>query len=225
MNTLLIDTTYESCSASIVDNNMHCHYSFNDANKLQSETITEVVFDTIDKSGVSLKDIKNIIVTNGPGNFTSIRVGVSFALGVAKGISLPLYSLSSLELLSIFSNKEISIDKKFISIMPSRAEEFFVQAFDNNGNKITNILKTTKNELEKKFSPEEYFAVINSLQKEIIHLDSFDLIARSFKDMSLDLMFSLEKKKIKLNKLKDINYFSEPAAEKVKSSWYMKKIK
>ena len=225
MNTLLIDTTYESCSASIVDNNMHCHYSFNDANKLQSETITEVVFDTIDKSGVSLKDIKNIIVTNGPGNFTSIRVGVSFALGVAKGISLPLYSLSSLELLSIFANKEISIDKKFISIMPSRAEEFFVQAFDNNGNKITNILKTRKNELEKKFSPEEYFAVVNSLQKEIIHLDSFDLIARSFKDMSLDLMFSLEKKKIKLNKLKDINYFSEPAAEKVKSSWYMKKIK
>ena len=225
MNTLLIDTTYESCSASIVDNNMHCHYSFNDANKLQSETITEVVFGALDKSGVSLKDINNIIVTNGPGNFTSIRVGVSFALGVAKGISLPLYSLSSLELLSIFSNKEISIDKKFISIMPSRAEEFFVQAFDNNGNKITNILKTTKNELEKKFSPEEYFAVINSLQKEIIHLDSFDLIARSFKDMSLDLMFSLEKKKIKLNKLKDINYFSEPTAEKVKSSWYMKKIK
>ena len=225
MNTLIIDTTYESCSASIVDNDMHCYYSFNDSNKLQSETITEVVFDTIDKSGVSLKDIKNIIVTNGPGNYTSIRVGVSFALGVAKGISLPLYSLSSLELLSIFSNKEISIDKKFISIMPSRAEEFFVQAFDNNGNKITNILKTRKNELEKKFSPEEYFAVVNSLQKEIIHLDSFDLIARSFKDMSLDLMFSLEKKKIKLNKLKDINYFSEPSAEKVKSSWYMKKIK
>ena len=180
MNTLLIDTTYESCSASIVDNNMHCHYSFNDANKLQSETITEVVFDTIDKSGVSLKDIKNIIVTNGPGNYTSIRVGVSFALGVAKGISLPLHSLSSLELLSIFSNKEISIDKKFISIMPSRAEEFFVQAFDNNGNKITDILKITKNELEKKLSPEEYFAVINSLQKEIIHLDSFDLISRNF---------------------------------------------
>ena len=99
MNTLIIDTTYESCSASIVDRDMHCHYSFNDSNKLQSETITEVVFDTIDKSGVSLKDINNIIVTNGPGNFTSIRVGVSFALGVAKGISLPLYSLSSLELL------------------------------------------------------------------------------------------------------------------------------
>ena len=43
--------------------------------------------------------------------------------------------------------------------------------------------------------------------------------------MSLNLMLSLKKKKLKLSKLKDINYFSEPAAEKVKSSWYMKKIK
>ena len=225
MNTLIIDTTYESCSASIVDSDMHCHYSFNDSNKLQSETITEVVFDTLDKAGVSLKDINNIIVTNGPGNFTSIRVGVSFALGVAKGISLPLYSLSSLELLSIFANKEMSIKKKFISIMPSRAEELFVQAFDNNGNTISNILKISKNNLEKKFSPEEYFAVINSLQKEIIYLESFDVVERSFKEMSFDLMLSLKKKKIKLSKLKDINYFSEPTAEKVKSSWYMKKTK
>ena len=225
MNTLIIDTTYESCSASIVDNDMHCHYSFNDSNKLQSETITEVVFDTLDKAEVSLKDINNIVVTNGPGNFTSIRVGVSFALGFAKGISLPLYSLSSLELLSIFVNKEIPSDKKFISIMPSRADELFVQAFDNNGNKITSILKITKNDLKKKFPSEEYFAVINSLQKEITHLENFCLIERSFEDMSLDLMLSLKKKKLKLSELKDINYFSEPTAEKVKSSWYMKKIK
>ena len=225
MNTLIIDTTYESCSASIVDSDMHCHYSFNDSNKLQSETITKVVFDTLDKAEVSLKDINNIIVTNGPGNFTSIRVGISFALGFAKGISLPLYSLSSLELLSIFVNKEIPDDKKFISIMPSRADELFVQAFDNNGNKITSILKITKNDLKKKFPSEKYFAVINILQKGIIHLENFYFIERSFEDMSLDLMLSLKKKKLKLSKLKDINYFSEPTAEKVKSSWYMKKIK
>ena len=225
MNTLIIDTTYESCSASIVDSDMHCHYSFNDSNKLQSETITEVVFDSLDKAEVSLKDINNIIVTNGPGNFTSIRVGVSFALGFAKGISLPLYSLSSLELLSIFANREIPSDKKFISIMPSRADDLFVQAFDNNSNKITSILKITKNDLKKNFPSEEYFAVINTLQKGITHLKNFNLIERSFEDMSLDLMLSLKKKKLKLSKLKDINYFSEPAAEKVKSSWYMKKIK
>ena len=109
--------------------------------------------------------------------------------------------------------------------MPSRADDLFVQAFDNNSNKITSILKITKNDLKKKFPSEEYFAVTNTLQKGITHLKNFYLIERSFEDMSLDLMLSLKKKKLKLSKLKDINYFSEPAAEKVKSSWYMKKIK
>ena len=109
--------------------------------------------------------------------------------------------------------------------MPSRAEELFVQAFDNNGDKITSILKITKNDLKKKFPSEKYFAVINKLQKGIIHVENFYLIERSFEDMSLNLMLSLKKKKLKLSKLKDINYFSEPTAEKVKSSWYMKKTK
>ena len=57
------------------------------------------------KAKKELKEISSIIVTNGPGNFTSIRVGVSFALGIAKGICVPLYALSSLELLSIFNEK------------------------------------------------------------------------------------------------------------------------
>ena len=109
--------------------------------------------------------------------------------------------------------------------MPSRADELFVQAFDNNSNKITSILKITKNDLKKKFPSEEYIAVINTVQKGITNLKNFYFIERSFEDMSLDLILSLKKKKIKLSKLKDINYFSEPTAEKVKSSWYMKKIK
>ena len=75
---------------------------------------------------------------------------------------------------SKFNNLEkIPNDKKFISIMPSRADELFVQAFDNNSNKITSILKITKNDLKKNFPSEEYFAVINTLQKGIIHLRIF----------------------------------------------------
>ena len=90
MNSLIIDTTYGSCSASIIDSNMHCFYTYNSSNKLQSETITSVTLETFKKAKKGIKDISNLIVTNGPGNFTSIRVGVSFALGIAKGLSLSL---------------------------------------------------------------------------------------------------------------------------------------
>ena len=43
--------------------------------------------------------------------------------------------------------------------------------------------------------------------------------------MSLDLVLKIKNSNLKLNKLEELNYFSNPSAEKVRSSWYMKKKK
>tara|TARA_Y100001970_G_scaffold77951_1_gene99184 strand:+ start:2312 stop:2989 length:678 start_codon:yes stop_codon:yes gene_type:complete len=225
MNSLIIDTTYGSCSASIIDSNMHCFYTFNSSNKLQSETITSVTLETFKKAKKDLKDISNLIVTNGPGNFTSIRVGVSFALGIAKGLSLPLYSISSLDLLSIFENEKFIKNKSYICIMPSRGNEFFIKVFEKNSDSASGILKIKKADLENQFSKNNYVAVINSLQNKQINIENLNLIERNLGDMSLDLVLKIKNSNLKLNKLEELNYFSSPSAEKVRSSWYMKKKK
>ena len=225
MNSLIIDTTYGSCSASIIDSNMHCFYTFNSSNKLQSETITAVTLETFKKAKKDVKDISNLVVTNGPGNFTSIRVGVSFALGIAKGLSLPVYSISSLDLLSIFENEKLIKDKSYICVMPSRGNEFFVKVFEKNSDSSSDILKLKKADLENQFSKNNYVAVINSLQNEQINIENFNLIERNLGDMSLDLVLKIKNSNLKLNKLEELNYFSNPSAEKVRSSWYMKKKK
>ena len=225
MNSLIIDTTYGSCSASIIDSNMHCFYTYNSSNKLQSETITSVTLETFKKAKKDLKDISNLVVTNGPGNFTSIRVGVSFALGIAKGLSLPVYSISSLDLLSIFENEKLIKDKSYICVMPSRGNEFFVKVFEKNSDSSSDILKLKKADLENQFSKNSYVAVINSLQNEQINIENFNLIERNLGDMSLDLVLKIKNNNLELNKLEELNYFSNPSAEKVRSSWYMKKKK
>ena len=225
MNSLIIDTTYGSCSASIIDSNMHCFYTYNSSNKLQSETITAVTLETFKKAKKDIKDISNLVVTNGPGNFTSIRVGVSFALGIAKGLSLPVYSISSLDLLSIFENEKLIKDKSYICVMPSRGNEFFVKVFEKNSDSSSDILKLKKADLENQFSKNSYVAVINSLQNEQINIENFNLIERNLGDMSLDLVLKIKNNNLELNKLEELNYFSNPSAEKVRSSWYMKKKK
>ena len=225
MNSLIIDTTYGSCSASIIDSNMHCFYTFNSSNKLQSETITSVTLETFRKAKKDIKDISNLVVTNGPGNFTSIRVGVSFALGIAKGLSLPVYSISSLDLLSIFENEKLIKDKSYICVMPSRGNEFFVKVFEKNSDSSSDILKLKKADLENQFLKNNYVAVINSLQNEQINIENFNLIERNLGDMSLDLVLKIKNSNLELNKLEELNYFSNPSAEKVRSSWYMKKKK
>lgn len=43
-------------------------------------------------------DITKVAVATGPGSFTGLRVGVSFALGLAMGRGIPIVSLPSLDL-------------------------------------------------------------------------------------------------------------------------------
>ena len=222
MNTLIIDTTYSSCSIVIVNADMNSNLTFNNSNNQQSETITEVLLTTLTKAKKELREISSIIVTNGPGNFTSIGVGVSFALGIAKGICVPLYSLSSLKLLSIFNEKNSFFNKKLISVMPSRGNEIFVQEFSDSSLSDSEILKIKNLDLEKEFSPDKYYISFCSFQKEVLNLFDYDFVEREFEDMSLNLVSKFKKKKINLTELKNINYFSEPSAEKVNSSWLMK---
>src|SRR5436309_945075 len=54
---------------------------------------------------VASQDITRVAVATGPGSFTGLRVGVSFALGLAVGRHLPIVPLSSLELQAARSDK------------------------------------------------------------------------------------------------------------------------
>jgi tRNA threonylcarbamoyladenosine biosynthesis protein TsaB len=48
----------------------------------------------------TLRDVEAIVVVNGPGSFTGIRVGLSTAKGLAEGAGIPLIALSRLALLA-----------------------------------------------------------------------------------------------------------------------------
>jgi tRNA threonylcarbamoyladenosine biosynthesis protein TsaB len=54
----------------------------------------------LEKQKVTLHDIEAIVVVNGPGSFTGIRVGVSTAKGLAEGAGIPLMAVSRLALLA-----------------------------------------------------------------------------------------------------------------------------
>lgn len=224
MATLVIDTTFGQSTACVVDKKKNCYISTNSLDQKQSESIAVVVKKSLEKSQLDINNIKNIIVTNGPGNFTSIRVGVSFALGISNGISVPLYSLSSLEFLSFFGKKTKLPDKKFIALMPSKGDEFFLQIFDNSGKNYSDIEKKEKKDIESSFPPSEFVIVKSAFHKNDFGFKKkYKIFEKDFKEVSIILTSKIKKKSRKLRELKDINYFSQPSAEKVNASWYMKK--
>jgi tRNA threonylcarbamoyladenosine biosynthesis protein TsaB len=70
------------------------------AGRTYSATIVSAVAELLQSAGVTLDDLDAIIVVNGPGSFTGVRVGVSAAKGFAEGRNIPVVALSRLEVLS-----------------------------------------------------------------------------------------------------------------------------
>jgi len=54
----------------------------------------------LNELGLNKKEITDIVVVNGPGPYTAVRMGVSFANGLAEGLGAKLHQLSSFELLT-----------------------------------------------------------------------------------------------------------------------------
>jgi len=65
-----------------------------------SATLVAAVAELLQSAGVELQKLGGIIVVNGPGSFTGVRVGLSAVKGLAEGAEIPVVALSRLEVLS-----------------------------------------------------------------------------------------------------------------------------
>ena len=57
-----------------------------------------------DDNNLNIKDLEKIIVVNGPGSFTGIRIGLSIAKTISYALNIPIKTISSLKAYLISSN-------------------------------------------------------------------------------------------------------------------------
>lgn len=65
-----------------------------------SATLIAAVRDLLRSAGAGLGDLGGIVVVNGPGSFTGVRVGLSAVKGLAEGRDIPVVAFSRLLVLS-----------------------------------------------------------------------------------------------------------------------------
>ena len=70
------------------------------AGRTYSATLVSAIAELLQSAGAKLDDLDGIVVVNGPGSFTGVRVGVSAVKGLAEGRDIPVVALSRLEVLA-----------------------------------------------------------------------------------------------------------------------------
>ena len=105
-----------------------------------SEVAIPTLENVLKKQNIQVTDLKEIIVINGPGSFTGVRIGVTIAKTLAYTLNIPIKCLSSLLL------KAICIDgEKKVYIKDKNG--YFIGEFDSKNNLIGEYEYKTSKEI------------------------------------------------------------------------------
>ena len=127
MTFFYIDTTSSYLYTGIVkDNKLLIEIKKDLGKNLSVYTISEVS-SMFNKVNIKPEDIDKIIVVNGPGSFTGIRIGVTLAKIMAWSRNTPITTITSLEAMS----QSIQTDKLIVPIINARHESCYASIFDH----------------------------------------------------------------------------------------------
>lgn len=92
-----LDCTLDSCAIAISrDGELIAAHGYASKNN-HAEILPSMVVEALQSANISPKDIKKIAVTIGPGSFTGVRIGLSFAKSLALSLDIPCIGISGLE--------------------------------------------------------------------------------------------------------------------------------
>ena len=102
--------------------------------KGQAESLGPLVSEVLTSVGKSIEEVTYIGVGIGPGNFTGIRISVSFARGLSLALGCPAIGINSFEA-SYFGQTGPAI-----IAVPAARDQIYLQSFpDNNPPVLTNL--------------------------------------------------------------------------------------
>ena len=157
MISLFIDTSLANVSISIIKDGALKSYVCENIPNEHSKYATSYVKKVIDEAGIDANDIDNILVVNGPGSFTGVRIGVTIAKTYGYLINKNIIPVSSLKSLAISSHKKETV----MSVISANRNNYYVGIYDSQYNELIDEQFVNANRLLELISEYKPYIVSN----------------------------------------------------------------
>ena len=175
MISLFIDTSMANVSISIIKDNKILSIIQEDIPNEHSKYVTSYVKKVIDDAGIDANDVDNILVVNGPGSFTGVRIGVTIAKTYGYLIDKGIIPVSSLKSLAISSKH----DGVVMSVISANRSSYYVGVYDKDYNEIID---------EEFVSRDKLLELINLYNPYIVSNDFNVVSVYRFNKVNLDVL-------------------------------------
>jgi len=125
---LNIETATKNCSVSLSNNGNLINYrEIAEQGYSHAEKLHVFIEEVLLEASVQFSDLKAVAVSQGPGSYTGLRIGVSAAKGLCYALNIPLIALDTLSILA----HQIEINEGLIiPMIDARRMEVYSAVFD-----------------------------------------------------------------------------------------------
>ena len=126
---LNIETATKNCSVSIAENGktIICNQIAEEGYS-HAERLHVFIEESIAAAGITVKDLVAVAVSQGPGSYTGLRIGVSAAKGLCYALEIPLIAVDTLQALAAQATIENGL---IVPMLDARRMEVYSAIFSN----------------------------------------------------------------------------------------------
>lgn len=145
---LCIETGTDICSVGIARDGELISLRESDEGRDHARQVAVFVDELLEEMGLQPDELDAIAVGKGPGSYTGLRIGVSFAKGLAYGLGKPLLAVGSLDALTEVAREDyeagiLDVDgweeAVLCPMVDARRMEVYTQRFDSRGNALSEV--------------------------------------------------------------------------------------
>lgn len=109
MVTLLLDSSFRGLAVGLADDHQIIDEIRYDAWQRQSELLVPELDRLLKRNHLKRNDIQDVMVSIGPGSYTGVRIALTVAKVTSFALNVPLYAVSSLQILKVEENPTIVV--------------------------------------------------------------------------------------------------------------------
>ena len=153
-------------------------------NKFNNDLLMKQILEFFTENNLNFDDISDILVNQGPGNFSGLRGSLATAKGISLAKNLKLFGYNTF----IWSCAKFYNKKNYIYSIIKFRKKYFIKKFDNNLTSIYKAEEVAEDEIIKKYVNE--FKVITKntskyFNNEILKLKNLNIVDLDHNELEL----------------------------------------
>jgi tRNA threonylcarbamoyladenosine biosynthesis protein TsaB len=131
---LNIDTAVESASVCLSDDDKIIKTAINHNQRDHAAWLHNAIREMLNDAGIPIGNLSAVAISNGPGSYTGLRVGLSAAKGLCYALDIPLITIGTLEIMAHAAINEPA--DLFCPLIDARRMEVFTAMYDSSMKEI-----------------------------------------------------------------------------------------